>query len=98
MEFIYGGRIYYLRIAQSKHLRPADSQRIKPRNARPALAARIGIVQPVVVNEIVAGNLTQASVGIDAPAALVVPHGFRIGGRSKEIRADIRLGNVLAAD
>ena len=65
-------------IADGEHLRLADGQRVETGNARAALPARVRIVQPVVVNEIVARDLTKPGVRIDAAGSFVISHCFGI--------------------
>ena len=75
-----------LGIADREHLRAADGQSVEAGNARSALPAWIRIVQPVVVDEIVAGNCAESSVRVDPRPAFVVPHGFRKCRGGEQIR------------
>ncbi len=84
-----------LGITEGQLLRLANSERVKTGNARAALAAGIGIVQSVIVDEIVSGDLADARVGVDVSAGLVVPHGFRVGGSGELVDANVGCGNVL---
>ena len=82
-------------IADCDFLGLPDRQSVKARDARAALPAGIRIVQPVVVNEIVTGDLAQSRICIHAGASFVIPHGLGIGGSRKQIGADVRRRNIL---
>ena len=49
----------------------------KPGNAGAALLARIGVIQPIVIEEIVDGELPPAGVRIDAARSLIISDRLR---------------------
>ncbi len=94
MKFVHGGSAQYLGVRQRDHLRLADREGVEARNAGAALAARIRVVQTVIIDEIISGNLAEPRVCVDPAAAFVVSDGFRLRGGGKKVRADVRQRNV----
>ncbi len=74
VEFIHCARAQDPCVAQREKLRSADREGIESGNARAALAARIRIIQSVVVEEVVAGKLAPSRVGVHAAGELIVAH------------------------
>ena len=99
MEFVDGAGPEYLRVSQADELGSAESERVKSRDARSALLAGIGVVEVVVVEEIVARKSGPIGrVGVDSPGGFIVAHRLRKGRGGKLIGAHIGRGNVVAAD
>ena len=73
MEFVDKPSRPDLGIAEGEHLRLADGQRVETRNAGATLAARIRVVQAIIIEEIVAVDLAEARIGIDPAASLCRP-------------------------
>ena len=79
VELVDGRSAQSFSVADREHLSLADRECIKAGYARAALTARIGIIQTVIINEVVAGDLTDSGIGIYAYRPFIVTNGFRIG-------------------
>ena len=66
MKFVDGVRADDFGVAEREELRSADKQGIEAGNAGSGHGAWIGIVEPVVVDEVVGGELAEAAVAVDA--------------------------------
>ena len=64
-------------LPNDQQLRAADRQRVEAGHVGAALRAGIRIVEPVVVDEVVAGQQAEPAVAVDAERSLVVAHGLR---------------------
>src|SRR5271165_1877013 len=95
VELIHRHLSQNLCIAQREHLRLPDSQGIETWYAGAALSARIWVIEPVIVDEIIRRKLAPGRIGIHPPRSLVVPHRFGKRRRREKIRSDIRRRNVL---
>ena len=60
-----------------------DEQSVEAGNAGPCNRAGVGIVQVVIVDEVVGGDLAQAVVAVDAHGTLVVADGLRSKAASR---------------
>src|SRR5208282_5618600 len=94
VEFIYYSGSQHLGIAHRNHLRLADGESVETGYAGATLALRVGTVEPVIIDEIIAGDLAESRVGVDPAAGLIVSDGLGICRGRKEIRSDIRRGNI----
>src|ERR1700722_15346300 len=80
VEFIHRVHSENFGITHGKHLCAANRQGVDTWYASAALPSGIGIIQTVVVEEIVSGNLSQSGVCINSRGAFVIPHGLGKGG------------------
>ncbi len=83
MKFVHGRRTEDFRVAERDQLRSPDGQCVETGDAGAALLAGIRVVQPVIIEEIVAGELSPARVGVDPSRRFVISYGFRISRASK---------------
>ncbi len=70
-----------LGVAEGEELGAADEERVEAGDAGAGDGAGVGIVEGVVVDEVVGGELAEAAVAVDADGALIVADGLREGGR-----------------
>ncbi len=84
-----------LGVADGEELSAADEERVEAGDTCSGDGAGKGIVEVVVVYEVVGGELADASVGIDARGAFVVADGLGEGRGGELILAYVRRRDVL---
>ena len=82
-------------VAQADQLGPALGRGIEPRHRRASLLRGIRIVQRVIVNRVVAGDLPPSGFRIDADRALVVAQRLVLGGGGELAVRQVGSGYVL---
>src|SRR6202789_357877 len=95
MELIDDAGTDELGVAKREELRLADEESVEAGNAGPGHGAGRGVIEAIVVDEVVAGKLAEAGVAIDAKGALVVADGLRLGGGRELVGAYVGGRNVL---
>ena len=68
-----------LGVSKGKELRAADKEGVEARDAGAGDGAGVGVVEAVVVDEVVGGELAEAAVAVDADGTLVVADGLGEG-------------------
>ena len=96
-EFVDHGWPEDLGQAQAHQLCSAQGGGIEARNTGAALRRGVGIVEAVVIKEVVSGKSSQAGITVDARPALVVAQGFIVRGRRKGTGSLIGRGESSAA-
>ena len=91
MKFVDRRGSQDFRVGDGDFLRAPDCQSVETRDARAALPAWIRIVEPVIVDKVVSGELSQARIGIDAASRFIVSDGFGERRSGEKIRSDVRL-------
>ena len=82
-------------VAKTDELSLAIGESIEARDGGSALLGGIGIVDAVVVEEIVGGELAPAAVGVDAAGGFVVADGFRKRRSGELVGAPVGGRNVF---
>ena len=95
VQFVYRFGAEDLGIAQRIELSATEIQRVETGYARSGYRTRIGIVEGVVVDEIVGRDMPHPIVDVDARGTLVVADGLGVGSARKSVVAGVGRRNVL---